>query len=88
MNTLAENLQLLKRQASLIVKETARNETSLDVSEHKVGWLTCVKIEVEDVLWMAGAVLGTGELDLVVGSSRHAFLDLNTDYTYSAIYCI
>ncbi|KAH6622197.1 hypothetical protein C7974DRAFT_377795 [Boeremia exigua] len=55
VDTLDEDLGLLKEFASRFVENLARNELSLDVEENKVGWLTCVKIEREDIPWRAGA---------------------------------
>ncbi|KAF9695045.1 hypothetical protein EKO04_007028 [Ascochyta lentis] len=56
VETLGEDLRILKEFASGIVEHLARNQLSLDVEEHKVGWLTCVKVEKEDVPWRAGAI--------------------------------
>ncbi|KAJ4353146.1 hypothetical protein N0V95_003618 [Ascochyta clinopodiicola] len=54
METLGEDLRILKEFASEIVENLAKNELSLDVEENKVGWLTCAKVEKEDVPWRAG----------------------------------
>ena len=56
VNTLGEDLRILKECASEIVEKMARNEASLDVEESKVGWLTCVKVEGKDIPWRAVAV--------------------------------
>lgn len=56
VDTLEEDLRILKECASEIVEEMARNEASLDVEESKVGWLTCVKVEGKDIPWRAVAV--------------------------------
>ena len=55
MESVGEDLRILKEFASEIVQDLATNELSLDVEEHKVGWLTCVKVEQEDIPWRAGA---------------------------------
>lgn len=54
VETLDEDLKILKEYASDIVADLARNESSLDVEEHKVGWLTCVKAEKDDIPWTRG----------------------------------
>lgn len=54
VDTLDEDLRILKEYASEHVKDLAKNELSLDAEEHGVGWLTCVKIEREDIPWRAG----------------------------------
>jgi hypothetical protein len=51
---LTEDLAILKREASIYVEDLARNECLLDVEAQKVGWLTCVKIEKEDIPWGTG----------------------------------
>ena len=51
VNTLDEDLTILKEYASDVVRDLARNELSLDVEEHRVGWLTCVKVESGDIPW-------------------------------------
>lgn len=53
---LDENLGILKGKASEIVSDLARNETSLDLEENKVGWLTFVRIGRENIPWRAGAL--------------------------------
>ncbi|KAJ8110556.1 hypothetical protein OPT61_g6638 [Boeremia exigua] len=58
VNTLDEDLRILKEFASSIVEDLARNELSLDVRDHQVGWLTCVKIQTEDIPWRAEAKKG------------------------------
>ncbi|KZM19510.1 hypothetical protein ST47_g9423 [Ascochyta rabiei] len=54
VETLGEDLRILKEFASEIVENLARNELSLDVEENKVGWLTCAKVEKEYIPWRAG----------------------------------
>ncbi|CAI9635699.1 unnamed protein product [Alternaria burnsii] len=54
VQNLSEDLAMLKREASIYVEDLARNECLLDVEAQKVGWLTCVKIEKEDIPWGSG----------------------------------
>lgn len=54
VETLGEDLTMLKEYASGIVKNLARNGLSLYVEEYKVGWLTCVKVEMGDIPWRTG----------------------------------
>ncbi|CAN9403414.1 unnamed protein product [Alternaria alternata] len=54
VQNLSEDLAMLKREASIYVEDLARNECLLDVEGQKVGWLTCVKIEKEDIPWGTG----------------------------------
>ncbi|KAI8940800.1 hypothetical protein NX059_002063 [Plenodomus lindquistii] len=54
VGNLSEDLALLKVYASEFVKELARNELMLDVEASGVGWLTCVRIEREDIPWRVG----------------------------------
>lgn len=54
VQSLTEDLAILKREASIYVEDLARNECLLDVEAQKVGWLTCVKIEKEDIPWGTG----------------------------------
>lgn len=39
-----ENWGILKGKANAIVGYLERNETSVDVEEKKLGWLTCIRI--------------------------------------------
>jgi hypothetical protein len=54
VQNLSEDLAMLKREASIYVEDLARNECLLDVEAQKVGWLTCVRIEKEDIPWRTG----------------------------------
>ena len=54
VQNLSEDLAILKIEASIYVEDLARNECLLDVEAQKVGWLTCVKIEKEDIPWGTG----------------------------------
>lgn len=57
IESLSEDLALLKRSASEIVEDLAVNELMLDVeakTSSKVGYLTCTKVDVEDIPWRAG----------------------------------
>jgi hypothetical protein len=53
LECLEEDLDMLKRLASAIVREVARNELVLDVEESNVGYLTCVKIGKGNLPWLA-----------------------------------
>jgi hypothetical protein len=54
VQNLSEDLAMMTREASIYVEDLARNECLLDVEAQKVGWLTCVKIEEEDIPWGTG----------------------------------
>lgn len=56
VETLGEDLRILKEYAGRIVQELARHGLCLDVEENKVGWLTCAKLGREDVPWRASDV--------------------------------
>jgi hypothetical protein len=50
---LADDLKCLKEYTGLLVKELAANELMIDPDTNDVGYLTCAKIEGEDVPWLA-----------------------------------
>lgn len=51
--SLEEDLGLLKRSARGYVEELARNELMIDGEASGVGYLTCARIEREDIPWRA-----------------------------------
>ncbi|KAF2823984.1 hypothetical protein CC86DRAFT_254038, partial [Ophiobolus disseminans] len=53
VENLEEDLGLMKEFASKIAEALAANELMLEVGAHGVGYLTCVKVRLEDMPWNA-----------------------------------
>ena len=53
VDSLSEDLALLKEHASEYVKDLAKNELMLDVEANNVSYLTCTQITAEDIPWRA-----------------------------------
>jgi hypothetical protein len=53
VDSLEEDLGMLKEYASEIVADLAKNELMLPVEAHKIGYLTCTKVGREDIPWRA-----------------------------------
>ena len=48
---LGDDLKQLKAYASGVVEELAENQLMIDPDAHKVGYLTCIKVEPQDIPW-------------------------------------
>ena len=53
VDSLEEDLGMLKEYGSEIVADLAKNELMLPVEAHKIGYLTCSKVGREDIPWRA-----------------------------------
>ncbi|KAJ4353872.1 uncharacterized protein N0V89_005602 [Didymosphaeria variabile] len=53
---LGEDMGKLKEYAARVVEKLADNQLMIDPDAHSVGYLTCVKVRDDDVLWEAGDV--------------------------------
>lgn len=54
VESLSEDLGLLKEFAAGYMEELARNELCLDVGVFGIGYLTCTKVDREDIPWRVG----------------------------------
>jgi len=48
-----EDLKMMKVYAAELVEDVCVNNLMLDVERHKIGWLTCVGVGVDDMPWSA-----------------------------------
>jgi hypothetical protein len=48
---LGYDLKTLKGYAGTVVKDLAKNELMIDPDEHKIGYLTCTKVQPADIPW-------------------------------------
>ena len=53
LDSLSEDLNMLKEHAKEYVKDLAKNELLLDVETNGVNYLTCTKITAKDIPWRA-----------------------------------